>query len=180
MPIARHPYTQALLAEVPRLSYVKAPVRPDQGRDPLADEPAARLPFPHPLPLCRPALLARDPAPAAATARARWPAISKTAASHDAAPCPYRSPTDMKNTDKIWDHVEAHPRFHCPRGSRLRHARDALRRGGILRAHAEMLEAQGFRVTRNIAGIPTAVMGEAGPTAGRSSPSSANTTRCPA
>jgi len=29
-------------------------------------------------------------------------------------------------------------------------------------AHTEMLEAQGFRITRNVAGIPTAVMGEAG------------------
>src|SRR6201996_3288744 len=29
-------------------------------------------------------------------------------------------------------------------------------------AHTEMLEAQGFRVTKDVAGIPTAVMGEAG------------------
>ena len=29
-------------------------------------------------------------------------------------------------------------------------------------AHTEMLEAKGFRVTRNLAGLPTAVMGEAG------------------
>ncbi|CDZ32355.1 Aminobenzoyl-glutamate utilization protein B [Neorhizobium galegae bv. officinalis] len=29
-------------------------------------------------------------------------------------------------------------------------------------AHAELLEAEGFRVTRNVANIPTAVMGEAG------------------
>ena len=28
--------------------------------------------------------------------------------------------------------------------------------------HTAMLEQQGFRVTRNVAGIPTAVMGEAG------------------
>ena len=29
-------------------------------------------------------------------------------------------------------------------------------------AHTQMLREQGFRVTRNVAGIPTAVMGEAG------------------
>src|SRR6201996_5923920 len=29
-------------------------------------------------------------------------------------------------------------------------------------AHTEMLEQQGFRVTKDVAGIPTAVMGEAG------------------
>ena len=45
-----HPYTQALLANVPRLDARKQRFVTDQGRDPLADRPAARLPFPSALP----------------------------------------------------------------------------------------------------------------------------------
>jgi aminobenzoyl-glutamate utilization protein B len=45
--------------------------------------------------------------------------------------------------------------------------------------HTALLERQGFRVTKNVAGIPTAVVGEAGEE-GRWSTSSANMTHCPA
>jgi ABC-type oligopeptide transport system ATPase subunit len=47
---ANHPYTQALLDEVPRISTEKRQFHPDPRRNPLADEPAARLPLPHALP----------------------------------------------------------------------------------------------------------------------------------
>ena len=50
-----HPYTQALLAEVPRIEARKRALHRDQGRDSQPDEPARRLPFP-------PALPARDAA----------------------------------------------------------------------------------------------------------------------
>lgn len=45
--------------------------------------------------------------------------------------------------------------------------------------HLRLLEAEGFKIERNLAGVPTAVMGEAGED-GPSSPFSGNTTRCPA
>ena len=45
-----HPYTQALLAEVPRLDTAQAHLRADQGRDSLAAGSAAGLPLPSALP----------------------------------------------------------------------------------------------------------------------------------
>ncbi|MDQ1078449.1 M20 family metallopeptidase [Pseudoroseomonas cervicalis] len=69
----------------------------------------------------------------------------------------------MQNTDSIWRHVEAkRPRFSelsdqvwaTPELNYAEHRSAA--------AHAEALQAEGFRVTTGIAGIPTAVMGEAG------------------
>ena len=45
-----HPYTQALLAEVPRLDARGAAVHRDQGRDPEPAVAAGRLPFPSALP----------------------------------------------------------------------------------------------------------------------------------
>ena len=49
-PPPNHPYTQALLANVPRLDARKQRFVTDQGRDPLADRSAARLPLPSALP----------------------------------------------------------------------------------------------------------------------------------
>jgi len=69
----------------------------------------------------------------------------------------------MDNTEEIWRHVEAkRPRFSelsdrvwaTPELNYAEHQSAA--------AHAEALAAEGFRVTTGIAGIPTAVMGEAG------------------
>jgi len=69
----------------------------------------------------------------------------------------------MQNSDEIWRRVEAkRPRFSelsdrvwgTPELNYAEHRSAA--------AHAEALAEEGFRVTTGIAGIPTAVMGEAG------------------
>ena len=71
-----HPYTQALLAEVPRIEIAQARLRRREGRDPLAAEPAARLPLPPALPArlrplprgaCRRSSRSRRATPAPAT-----------------------------------------------------------------------------------------------------------------
>ena len=46
----QHPYTQALLAEVPRLDQRKTRFHPDRRRNPLSARSPARLPFPSPMP----------------------------------------------------------------------------------------------------------------------------------
>jgi len=69
----------------------------------------------------------------------------------------------MKNTDTIWDHVEAQSGGFIALADRVFDTPETLyAEVDSCAAHAEMLEAQGFRVTRDLAGIPTAVMGEAG------------------
>ncbi|HEX4261642.1 MAG TPA: M20 family metallopeptidase [Acetobacteraceae bacterium] len=69
----------------------------------------------------------------------------------------------MKNAERVWDLVEAkRPEFEAlsdrvwgmPELCYTEHRSAA--------EHRAMLEAQGFRVTENVAGIPTALMGEAG------------------
>jgi hypothetical protein len=45
---------------------------------------------------------------------------------------------------------------------RLGHARAGLCRDPLRRRAYRLLDAEGFRVTENLAGIPTAMMGEAG------------------
>ena len=54
-----HPYTQALLAEVPRIDARKRALHRDQGRDPKPARPAVRLPLPSALPACHAALCGR-------------------------------------------------------------------------------------------------------------------------
>ncbi len=69
----------------------------------------------------------------------------------------------MQNTDTIWRHVEQkRPRFSelSDRVWGMPELNYAEHRSAA--AHAEALEAEGFRVTQGLAGIPTAVMGEAG------------------
>ncbi len=56
-----------------------------------------------------------------------------------------KAPAYHRLSDDIWDHPELN--------FQERHAADA---------HAAMLKAEGFRVSEGIAGMPTAVMGEAG------------------
>ncbi|WP_117190360.1 M20 family metallopeptidase [Rhizobium terrae] len=69
----------------------------------------------------------------------------------------------MKNFDGVWEIVDGKaPRFaelsdyvwEVPETNYEEYRSSA--------AHAELLEAEGFQVARNVAGIPTAVMGEAG------------------
>ena len=52
-----HPYTSALLSEVPRIDRKRRNVRADQGRNSFADESANGLPLPSALPACHAALL---------------------------------------------------------------------------------------------------------------------------
>ena len=54
-----HPYTQALLAEVPRLEARAPALHRHQGRDPQPAGAAVRLPFPSALPACLRALQRR-------------------------------------------------------------------------------------------------------------------------
>jgi aminobenzoyl-glutamate utilization protein B len=69
----------------------------------------------------------------------------------------------MQNTDVIWDRVEAKTEAFIALADRVFDTPETLyAEVESCAAHAEMLEAQGFRVTRNAAGIPTAVIGEAG------------------
>lgn len=69
----------------------------------------------------------------------------------------------MKNTDTIWSFVEAHEQplialsdavWDVPELNFGEYRSCAL--------HTQTLEQEGFRVTRNVSGLPTAVMGEAG------------------
>lgn len=69
----------------------------------------------------------------------------------------------MQNTEEIWRLVDAKAADAIALADRVWDTPElcyAEFRSSA--AHAAMLEAHGFRVTRNLAGIPTAVMGEAG------------------
>jgi aminobenzoyl-glutamate utilization protein B len=69
----------------------------------------------------------------------------------------------MLNTHPIWNHVETHRDDLTGLADRV-WATPELLYGEYqsCAAHREMLMAKGFRVTETVAGIPTAVMGEAG------------------
>jgi len=69
----------------------------------------------------------------------------------------------MKNEDAVWDLVEAKRGPFVILANRVFDTPETLyAEVQSCAAHAEMLEAQGFRVTPGAAGIPTAVLGEAG------------------
>jgi aminobenzoyl-glutamate utilization protein B len=69
----------------------------------------------------------------------------------------------MKNTEQIWDLVDAKRESFLELSDRV-WAMPELAYGEFrsVAEHASMLKAQGFQVTENYCGIPTAVMGEAG------------------
>ena len=69
----------------------------------------------------------------------------------------------MQNTDKVWSLVEAKRQDFLDLADRIWDKPEiAYDEHESTAEHTAMLEQQGFRVTREVAGIPTAVMGEAG------------------
>ena len=69
----------------------------------------------------------------------------------------------MKNTDPIWDHVDRHREDFIALSDRVFDTPETLyAEHKSVAEHAAMLRAQGFKITENAAGIPTAVIGEAG------------------
>ncbi len=69
----------------------------------------------------------------------------------------------MQNTEEIWRKVDAKGEEFCALSDRVWGMPElAYAEHRSCAEHTAMLEAQGFRVTRNLANIPTAVMGEAG------------------
>ncbi|MEM9393765.1 MAG: amidohydrolase [Pseudomonadota bacterium] len=69
----------------------------------------------------------------------------------------------MKNADPIWDHVDRHRAEFVDLSDRVFDTPETLyKEVRSVAEHTRMLEAQGFKVTENAAGIPTAVVGEAG------------------
>jgi aminobenzoyl-glutamate utilization protein B len=69
----------------------------------------------------------------------------------------------MRNTEEIWHLVDAKKDAFTDLSDRVWGMPELLyNEHRSCAEHAAMLEEQGFRVTREVAGIPTAVMGEAG------------------
>ncbi|MEM9342593.1 MAG: amidohydrolase [Pseudomonadota bacterium] len=69
----------------------------------------------------------------------------------------------MKNADPIWDHVDRHREAFVAMSDRVFDTPETLyTEFKSVAEHKAMLEAQGFRITENAAGIATAVVGEAG------------------
>lgn len=69
----------------------------------------------------------------------------------------------MKNTEQIWDFVEAKKDAFTALSDRVWGMPElAYTEYRSVAEHTAMLKEQGFRVTENYCGIPTAVMGEAG------------------
>ena len=69
----------------------------------------------------------------------------------------------MQNTQDIWRHVEAHQDDLIALSDRVWEIPElCYTEFRSCAEHTAMLEAKGFRVTTNVANIPTAVMGEAG------------------
>jgi aminobenzoyl-glutamate utilization protein B len=69
----------------------------------------------------------------------------------------------MQNSELIWDLVDEHrPEFEALSDRVWGMPEIAYTEYASVAEHAAMLRQQGFRVTENVAGIPTAVMGEAG------------------
>ncbi|KUF10946.1 M20 family metallopeptidase [Pseudoponticoccus marisrubri] len=69
----------------------------------------------------------------------------------------------MSNENALWSFVEAKKDGFCTLADRVWETPELLyEEHRSAAAHREMLEAQGFRITDGVAGIETAVMGEAG------------------
>ncbi|CDN51901.1 M20 family metallopeptidase [Neorhizobium galegae] len=69
----------------------------------------------------------------------------------------------MQNSERIWDLVDEHRAEFAALSDRVWGMPEiAYTEYASVAEHAAMLREQGFRVTENVAGIPTAVMGEAG------------------
>ena len=69
----------------------------------------------------------------------------------------------MRNTDRVWDHVEAKREAFEALSDRVWGMPELLYAEFRSAAeHETALRAEGFAVTKDLAGIPTAVMGEAG------------------
>lgn len=67
------------------------------------------------------------------------------------------------NQDKIWDHVDDRQDAFTAFSDRVWETPELnFAEHKSCETHAEMLVSEGFRVTRNVAGLPTAVMGEFG------------------
>ena len=68
-----------------------------------------------------------------------------------------------RNTDSIWTHVDDRQDGFCALADRIWEMPETnFAEHRSCAEHAQMLAAEGFRVSRDIAGLPTAVMGEAG------------------
>ena len=69
----------------------------------------------------------------------------------------------LQNSDPIWDHVDRHREHFVELSDRVFDTPETLyHEYESVAEHRKMLENQGFRVTENAAGIPTAIVGEAG------------------
>lgn len=69
----------------------------------------------------------------------------------------------MQNSEQIWRHIDAKKDVFTALADRIwDHPEIAYSEHRSVAEHAAMLNSEGFRVTRDIAGIPTAVIGEAG------------------
>src|ERR1700761_4977225 len=69
----------------------------------------------------------------------------------------------MRNTEEIWRLVDAHQDDFIRLSDRIWGMPElCYAEFRSCAEHTAMLEAKGFRVTRDVAGIPTAVIGEAG------------------
>ncbi|WP_118135250.1 M20 family metallopeptidase [Oceanicella sp. SM1341] len=69
----------------------------------------------------------------------------------------------MQNSEPVWEHVEAHRADFIALADRVWGMPETLyAEYRSCAEHTEMLRAKGFRVTEEVAGLPTAVMGEAG------------------
>lgn len=69
----------------------------------------------------------------------------------------------MKNTDRVWDFVDARREDYIGLSDRVFDQPEiAYTEFRSVAEHRKMLEQEGFRITEGVAGIPTAIVGEAG------------------
>ncbi len=71
--------------------------------------------------------------------------------------------TAERNSDRIWDLVDSRAGDYTAFSDRVFDMPEiAYTEFRSVEEHADMLQREGFRISRNVAGIPTAVIGEAG------------------